>query len=263
MRRSEWVAFLYFVCLVIAAIRPMPRVRRLALLASSTLAAASVLAIAARAGAAVRDWAPLAYVFVGYYASGLLFVWPSERFEAWLIGWDRRWLGDPTTRFARWPRWFVAYLDVVYMGCFLLLPMGFGALVFQGEQALADRYWTMVLGAELGSFVALAIVQTRPPWRLERQAALPDGGVRRAALRWVRHLTIGVNTFPSGHAAGSLAVALAVVGTLPATGAILLVIAISIALACIVGRYHYVVDVLAGIGLAVGIFLVFLAMRAQ
>ena len=44
--------------------------------------------------------------------------------------------------------------------------------------------------------------------------------------------------------------ALAVVGTLPWTGAALLAIALSISLACVVGRYHYIVDVLAGVVLA-------------
>jgi len=41
----------------------------------------------------------------------------------------------------------------------------------------------------------------------------------------VQHLTIRVNTFPSGHTAGSLAVGLAVIGALPWTGAALLLIA--------------------------------------
>ena len=62
----------------------------------------------------------------------------------------------------------------------------------------------------------------------------------------VRHATIGVNTFPSGHVAVSLAVALAVIGSMPLAGVVLLVLAVSISIACVVGRYHYAVDVIAG-----------------
>jgi undecaprenyl-diphosphatase len=71
---------------------------------------------------------------------------------------------------------------------------------------------------------------------------------------FVRRATIGANTFPSGHTAGSLAVAFAVIVTLPWTGVVLLVLAVSIALACIVGRYHYVIDVMAGAALALAVW---------
>ena len=144
------------------------------------------------------------------------------------------------------------------MGCFLLIPAGFAALAWHGHAALADRYWLMVLAAEFGAFAPLAFVEARPPWALEPRAALPDcpleGAVHRAASQWVRYLTIGVNTFPSGHVAGSLAVAFAVIGVLPWTGPVLLALAVSIAIACVVGRYHYVVDVIAGAALAAGVW---------
>jgi len=38
------------------------------------------------------------------------------------------------------------------------------------------------------------------------------------------------------------------------TGAVLLVLAASVSLACSVGRYHYIVDVLAGAALAAGVW---------
>ena len=255
VRHSEWLASAYFLYLVVAAcVRRMPPVRRASLVGLAGLMAVLVVALARAGQPWIRDWAPLLYVLAGYYASGLLFVRPSERLEAWLIGWDRRWLGDPTTRFDLWPRWLLAYLDVVYMGCFLLLPAGFAVLHWNGYDLLADRYWTMVLGAEFGAFAPLAFVETRPPWAVERAAGAADLTVRRTAERFVRHLTIGVNTFPSGHVAGSLAVAFAVMGAVPRLGVGLLALAVSIALACIVGRYHYIVDVIAGAALGVAVW---------
>ena len=101
----------------------------------------------------------------------------------------------------------------------------------------------MVLAAELRRSRRSRIVPTRPPWALEKKPELTGRTVHRAAEQMVQHLTIQANTFPSGHVAGSLAVAFAVIGVMPLAGAILLVLAVSISVACVVGRYHYVVDV--------------------
>ena len=164
--------------------------------------------------------------------------------------------GDPATRFAGWPRFFLAYLDILYIGCFLLVPAGFAVLALTGHGAEANHYWTMVIAAELGSFLPLAVLQSRPPWMIERKAVVPDRSVRHAASLMVEKLTIHANTFPSGHVAGSLAVALAVMDVMPATGLLFLVLAASIAVACVAGRYHYLVDVMAGIALTLVIWAV-------
>lgn len=250
MRCSEWIAFLYFVYLAcVCWLRPLPRRRRL-LVTSVSLALLAAIWIGRTVPTLIRDWAPLVYVSVGYYLTGRLFVAPSIRFESWLLDWDRRLLGDPTTRFAAWPRWLVAYLDLVYMSCFLLLPAGLLVLEATGRGALADHYWTIVLAADLGAFAPLSVVQTRPPWALEPPPTLAAPAVHRLASYMVRNATIRVNTFPSGHVAVSLAIAFAVAGSTPLAGAVLLGLALTTAVGCVVGRYHYVVDVLAGAALA-------------
>jgi membrane-associated phospholipid phosphatase len=256
MRISEWIAAAYFVYLAAASwLRRVSLRRRVSLLAVAILSLLVIRAAGSELLSSVRDWMPLAYILGGYYLSLALFVEPSPTVEAWLSGWDRRLLGDPATRFARWPRAVLAYLDIVYMLCFLLVPAGCAVLVATGQRDLIDRYWTIVAGAELASFAPLAFIQTRPPWVIERKAVLADRTVHRLASRMVQHLTICVNTFPSGHVAGSLAVALAVMGPAPVAGAILLALAASIAVACVVGRYHYVVDVVAGAAVAIVMFL--------
>jgi membrane-associated phospholipid phosphatase len=254
VRSSEWIAFVYFLYLAgICWLRPLPLSRRLFVTALSLALAAAICAIAATTPPLVRDWTPLVYVGIGYYATGWLFIAPSETLEAWLMAWDRKWLGDPTTRFAAWPRWLVTYLDVLYVFCFLLLPGGYAALAVTGHADLANRYWTMVLAADLGAFAPLSVFQTRPPWMLERAPVLRDRGAHRLASYMVRNATIRVNTFPSGHVAVSFAVAFAVMGALPATGVLLLMLAASIAVACVVGRYHYTMDVITGAALGAAV----------
>lgn len=185
-------------------------------------------------------------ILIGYYACGLLYVAPSAPVEAWLMSWDRKLLGDPTARFAHWPRPLLAYLEVVYMGTFVVIGAGALILMAAGHGDAIDRYWTLVVGAEFGSFGSLAFVQTRPPWAIERKPMLADPTVHEFATLMTKNLMIGANTFPSGHVAGSLAVAVAVGRVMPAAGVVLLALALSIAVATVVGRYHYAIDAVAG-----------------
>jgi membrane-associated phospholipid phosphatase len=256
MRSSEWVSFSYFAALTaIAWMRSLPAGRRITITAIGVVMCTVIAALARNGTPVLRDWAPVLVIFVGYYLSGRFFCRPSEPFERWLMAWDLRLLDDPPARFSHWPRPLLAYLEIVYMGCFLVVPAGFAALAWAGRSDLADRYWTMVIGAEFGAFAPLSLIQSRPPWAIERPAALPDRAVHNLASLAVERFSIQANTFPSGHAAGSLAVALAVFGAMPWTGGALLLLAASISLACIVGRYHYVVDVLAGAALALVLWL--------
>jgi membrane-associated phospholipid phosphatase len=255
VRSSEVVAFVYFAALTaLAWLRPLPADRRRQITTIGVVMCAVVFTIGHHAPHVVRDWAPGVSIIVGYYLSGRFFVKPSEPFEDWLMAWDRRLLGNPTTAFAGWPPLVLAYLEIVYVTCFLLVPAGAAVLVLSGHTALIDRYWTMVLAAELGSFGPLSLVQSRPPWLVEQKAALADRAVHRAASRMVEAFTIRANTFPSGHVAGSLAVAFALLGPLPAAGAVFLLLALSITVACVVGRYHYIVDAVAGAALAIAVW---------
>lgn len=255
VRWSESLAAIYFAgAAVVSGFRPLPPPRRTRIVGAAAVALLAIGSTAAWAPTRVRDWLPALLILVGYYVSGWFFTIPSDAFERWLLTTDRRLLGDPVTRFAAWPRALLAYLEVVYVGCFLLVPAGFALLMAGGHGDLADRYWTMVIAAEFGAFAPLMFVPTRPPWALERQAARRDRAVHRVATWFVRELTIGANTFPSGHAAGSLAVALAVLPSMPMAGGVLLGLSLSIAVACVVGRYHYVADVIAGAALAGAIF---------
>ena len=52
----------------------------------------------------------------------------------------------------------------------------------------------------------------------------------------MKHATTGANTLPSGYAAGSLAVALAVIETMPWRVSILLALAVTISVAAVITR---------------------------
>lgn len=260
MRFSEGLAAGYFGVMAAAAwLRPLPASRRAQVTIVGVAMGAGIWILPRGAGPMVRDWAPAIMILVGYWVSGRFFVGSSPSFEAWLMAWDHRLLGDPTTRFAHWPRVVLAYLEIVYVGCFLLIPAGFAALLWTGRGAMADHYWTMVIAAEFGAFAPLSVIQTRPPWAIERPSSQRERAIHQMASQMVSTFTIGANTFPSGHVAGSLAVAMAVAGAMPWTGAILFALAASISVACVAGRYHYTVDVVAGAALALAIWALVLA----
>jgi membrane-associated phospholipid phosphatase len=135
----------------------------------------------------------------------------------------------------------------------VLLPGGCAVLVLTGHASDANRYWTMVLAADMGAFAPLSVFQTRPPWALEKPAELAASRVHNLASYVVKNATTGVNTFPSGHVAVTLAVAFGVIAAVPVAGVMFLLCAASIAVACVVGRYHYTMDVLAGAALGLGV----------
>jgi membrane-associated phospholipid phosphatase len=258
VRLSEWVSFVYFAAMsVIAFVRPLSAGRRVGIAAIGLAMCAAIVWLARTNANEVRSWAPLAVILVAYYLSGCFALRPSTRFERWLLSYDQWLFGNPATRFAGWPRPLLAPLEMMYVGCFLLVPAGLIVLLAAAATPrLIDRYWTLVLAAELGSFISLAFVYARPPWVLEQRAALPDRAVHRLATRFVKLFTIHANTFPSGHAAGSFAVALGVIGVVPAAGLVALALAAGISVAAVVGRYHYAVDVCAGVVLVLAVFVV-------
>lgn len=253
MRISESILVIYFAYLcVAAALRRVPISRMVRLTAATVVAVAAVTLVSFAPGTLAttqaRDWLPAPLLLLAYFVTGACWIGPSPGAEAWLRGWDARLIGDLQPD--RIPRLLRALLEILYTSCFILIPVGLAILVARGRSDLADRYWTLVLLAELGAFGMLPWFQTRPPWALEPPRASDAVGVRRFGLFWVRHTSICVNTFPSGHAAGSLAVAFGVLPAAPAAAAWLATVALTIAVASVVGRYHYALDAITGVALA-------------
>lgn len=248
---SHQFAIAYFVLLAgLAVFRPLPGRRRILTVGTSALMVAAIYAMSTKTGV-LRDAFPLVIILAGYYGSGLLFGQPSRSVEEWLMSWDRRLLGDPTRAFAAWPAWLLTALDIIYLGTFLTVPGGLLALWLAGDMRLADHYWTIVMGALLVCYAGTAIIHTRPPRTLERTHERAHRPMQQMAFRALENFTIGTNTIPSGHVAAPLAVGLALMQPLPLTGAAFLILAVFITLACIAGRYHFIVDCALGAIVAV------------
>jgi membrane-associated phospholipid phosphatase len=238
--------------------------RRRHLLTGAATALAALLAVALLLAehlpVLVRDLLPGPYVLIGYWLTGLLYTQPLRRVEDQLLLIDRRLFDDLnlTAFLASAPRLLLEYLELAYLCCYLVVPAGFAVLYLSGHQAETDRFWTIVLLATFVAYGVLPWLPTRPPRALEGAAAIDrrNLALRRANLFVLDRGSIQVNTLPSGHAAGAFATALALGDTLPAIASLFAVVAVSIAAASVLGRYHYAVDSVTGMLVAVGAWLV-------
>jgi membrane-associated phospholipid phosphatase len=264
VRAPEWVSLAFFgYLLVLARVHPAVKSRRLVITSACLtvgLLVALLPSLAFLVMPAMRDWLPLVYVLAGYKVSALFFVEPMIAIERRLADVDSRLfaaIGAPGL-VDRAPRWLLEGLEAAYFVAPAMLAVGAFTLGTYQRSDLIEQYWTIVLLAEFGAFGMLPWIQTRAPWQVE-----PSGSMDRRALaaRWMnqriaRPLSIQFNTFPSGHASGTVAVALGVMAAAPGIGALFLIGAVIVMTGAVLGRYHYAVDVVAGTAVAIAAALI-------
>jgi hypothetical protein len=258
----EWIAIGYFLYLIgTAAAVPglMPNRRaRVAVLAFAVLGLIGGIATVDAAWTGiVRPWLPLVYMVAAYRLPSHLVTRTNPAFEARLAAWDRSPVVSRLATFrSRAPVAVLEVLELAYLLCYPLVPLGFVALASTGQTggADADRFWTTVLGAALPCYGTLPWLPTRPPRAIEIAQTHVTPSVSVINARVLRSVSVGWNTFPSGHAAASVATALAVGARMPVAGAVFGVIAIGICIGSVTGRYHYAADAVAGVMLGVAAF---------
>ena len=184
---------------------------------------------------------PGAILLIGYWISGLLFVAPMPRAERWLVDLDKSLRIQAIA--ARCPRPIAELLEFAYSGIYLLL---FVSLYFALRAGISpDRFWTTVLVTDYVCFGMLPWFQTRPPRAFGFET--PWRSTWRAVnLRILAGSSIQVNTFPSGHAAEGLAVALLATGAPLPVVAFMFASGLAVSAGAVLGRYHYAADALAG-----------------
>lgn len=255
IRGSELLAIAWFAAAAAVALgRPLAPHRRRRILLGAATGGAIVLATSRLAGEGVggvfRTLLPSTFVVAAYWVSGAFFVAPQLGLEQRLLAADRRLLGPLglEDRLAHGPRWIVEAVEASYLAVYLLLPLGAWAAWSAGGNVAVDRFWTTVFLAEASSYLPLAWIQTRPPWALEPwtgavRARSVFGRINELVLR---HGSNQINTIPSGHAAGAVAVALSLASLDLALAAPFIAVAAAILVATVVGRYHFALDTVAG-----------------
>jgi len=265
MRASEWIQIVFvFGIGLLAWMRPLEARRRLRIALLTIIVPVAILvarfAFDGFARSVVRDWLPAALLLVPYWQAGQFFTGPDERIQKWLAQTDekalhvlRRIVGSSEN--GGWARYF----ETAYLMCYPLVPIGLVALYLGHHRAAADFYWIVVVLASDICFAVTIFVPALPPRLVPGQTVefgVAANEVRKLNLEVLNRGSIQAITFPSAHVASTTAVALVLTRFMPVTGAILMVIAASIAIGAFLGRYHYFFDVALGAIEAAAVFLV-------
>ena len=235
------------------------RWRRTAGIAAALVAAGIGLELVAPAPWAVvaLDWLPGIYLLAAYWLPAQLSRRSAPRLQAQLEATDRLLFDSGFRRvLERTPRLLLEYLEAAYLCCYVVVPAALAWAYLSGHRDEADRFWTAVLLAALPCYTLVAWFRTFAPRNVEANEAIPARqlAVRRLNLAVLDRASIGLNTFPSGHAATSFAAALSVGTVVPAGGGVLGALALSIAVGSVAGRYHYALDAAFGALLAIAAF---------
>lgn len=264
LRGPEGLALAWFIAAaVLSLLRPLGASQRRRIVAGAALGVAAVVLVSRLpghgVGGAFRNLLPAVFVLGAYRVSGLFFVAPQPQVERWLLDIDHRLLAplDLERGLVHGPRWVSGAIEIAYVLVHPMLPLGAWAAWSAAGNHGVDYFWTVVFLAEATSYSALPWLQTRPPRALERwtDALRRVSPWRRLNECVLRHGSNQVNTIPSGHAAGATAAALAV-ASLDLTLAVpFIMTAVAILVATVAGRYHFVVDTVAGALVAVAAWL--------
>jgi membrane-associated phospholipid phosphatase len=263
VRTSEWVIVAYFLYLLASGAFLRARARAILRVAALAVPTCGVVVLVAHLplfpiAPILRDWLPGAWLMVGYWATGLLYRGPARALEAWLEAFDIRLLAWLQRRGARLPSAAAQLLEFAYLFCYPLVPAGVAVLYATGQRSRADSYWTLVLSSAFAAYSVLPWAGTRPPRTLEAGGGPARGRdrllFRRVNLAVLAHGSIHVNTFPSGHAASACAVTLFVATVPGAPWVVFALFAAAIGAGAIAGRYHFALDVVAGVVVAVAAF---------
>jgi hypothetical protein len=255
MHLMTWQAgtlvFLVYLAAAAAVMRGMTRARRSSAFAFIASGAA-VLAVSCALPPLhlLNTWIlPPSLLLIGYWASGRLFVAPMPALERGLIGMDRALRIDAIA--ARLPAAVVELLEIAYTFVYPLMPIGVFLAIHEGMAA--EHYWTVVLFTDFICFGMMAFFQTRPP-RAVGVAEPWQSRWRALNVQVLDASSVQVNTFPSGHAAEALAVALILSGAAAPIAAVMFLCALAISAGAVFGRYHYAADALTGWAVALAVF---------
>ncbi len=267
LRRSEWllVAFFVYTAILSGFLPVSPGVRTVTHALNFTIVANYALLAYAdsvrptKLLGVMRDWFPLVLTLLCYREMGW-FAAAEHTYELerqWIV-WDRWLLSDWSARAAieRLGPAIPSLLEIAYSLVYAIAPFGIAMLYVYQRRERADRFWVYFLLGLLLSYAQFPFWPSEPPRTVFPGQDLPGFQTifRRFNYFLVGNYGIHTSVFPSAHVSGAFAAAFGMWRALPEhpwAGRALLILAVLIAIATIYGRYHYLADAAAGIGISV------------
>lgn len=266
LRRSEWILVAYFgYVAILAQLLPLRTPIPLVALALNAVVIGGVVLLAWAESlrgsllfSVLRDWYPaplmlLAYRQMGWFAPER-HTYELER--AWVI-WDKKLLNDFGVREAIESLGPVlpSLLELAYSLVYATPLFSLAMLYLYRRRKQVDHFLTIFLLAILIPYALFPYFPSEPPRTVFPGQDFPTVETWFRRLNWRLLAGYGIHTsvFPSAHVAGGFAAAFATLRLLrehPWVGRSLAVLAVLIATAVVYGRYHYLVDALAGLACA-------------
>jgi len=265
VRRSEWVLGAYLAyAAILACAMPLPRATRDAIIGLNLMIIAgyallvSIAKIRPRVYLSMaRDWLPLLLVLIAYREMGW-FAMPhaAHRLESGWVVWDRAILysGAKAAIESLGPV-VPALLEAAYLLVYALAPFSLAMLYAYGRRNRADQFLFLYLAGVLLCYAQFPFWPSEPPRTVFPAADLPlyETVFRRGNLWLLGIGGIHTSVFPSAHVSAAFCCAAGMRRFLAEhkwVGRCLGVTAVLIAISTVYGRYHYAVDVAAGLLMA-------------
>jgi membrane-associated phospholipid phosphatase len=234
-------------------VHPLNRVELLGLNGAIGMAFLFLLTRAPR-DAEWRDFLPYPAALLCYREAGWMasVVQPHDLETKWIV-WDRLVLDTCHGRAAVESLGAAVpmVLEAAYLSVYVIGPIAIGVLYLFRRREEADRLWLALLLGLMLSYAQFPFWPSEPPRAVFPGMDLPayEGALRRLNLFLVGSYGIHSSVFPSAHVSGAVAGALMlrrVMRDRRWVGDVFLLVAVLIAVATVYGRYHYVVDAVAG-----------------
>jgi membrane-associated phospholipid phosphatase len=267
VRRSELVLCAYFVyAAALAQWLPISQeIRMVTMVLNLTVLAGYSLLIYAHSLrgrdwlGVLRDWFPLVLVLLAYREMG----WFAPHARSYAL--EQRWIVLDRLILRDWHMHVViealgplvpSILEISYSLVYAIAPFSMAMLYVYGARKRAECFlFIFVLGVLL-AYAQFPFWPSEPPRTVFPGEDAPSILTIFRRFNWFLLGGYGIHTsvFPSAHVSGAFAAAFGMVRALPEkpwVGRLLLVLAVLIATATVYGRYHYVVDALAGFAVSV------------
>jgi membrane-associated phospholipid phosphatase len=253
LRSSEWLLIGYFsyVALVSAGFG-LPFVIALLVVALIVILASSKFFSIA------RDWVPLGLTLVAYREMDWFTRLAGDHhLELRWVQWDRDILyGWGLQRGIEWLGALVpGYLEFCYLLVYAVGPFLVAMFYVERRRERVNQALLLYLLGTLLSYALFPYFPSQPPRTLFGASDLPNvmTALRRFNLWIVNGYGIHSSVFPSAHVSSAFSAGWALLLYLPERrryGWGMVIYAASVAVAAVYGRYHYGVDVVAGLGVS-------------
>jgi len=253
LRSSEWLIIAYFT--YVALIAPW----FIAVWKAWAMAAMVAVLVwgLSRGDSVLRDCAPLAFVITAYRQMDWFTPKLHDRHleNAWIV-WDRWLLDGAHLRAAieNAGRLLPSDFELCYLLVYAVGPVSIAALL-NGRRERMNQFWLAYLAGTLGAYALFPYFPSEPPRTAFPGADLPNvvTVLRRFNLWIVGGYGIHSSVFPSAHVSSALSAAWGLLATLPERkwiGWLMAFYALSVGIGAIYGRYHYAVDLAAGLAMS-------------